>query len=59
MNEDDLLKCAALMKIFTGASPEECWSFAVDFVEAMKAEPEEEHGIIAIKPKRKYVRKTK
>jgi GDP-D-mannose dehydratase len=55
MNEEDLRHCAALMKAITGASPEECYKFADEFVEASKAEPEED-GIATIK-KRKYVRK--
>jgi GDP-D-mannose dehydratase len=58
MNEEDLWHCAALMKIITGASPKECYKFADEFIEASKEEPDNEEGIVAIKPKRKYVKRT-
>lgn len=59
MNDEDLRDCAALMKAITGASPEECYRFGTEFVEAKyaKAESEQEEGIAVIK-KRKYVRKS-
>ena len=53
MNENDLRHCAALMKVITGASAEECFRFADEFIEASKAKPEDEAGIAALKPRRR------
>ena len=64
MSEEDLEACFALL--ITGGlatrgsldiNPYEIWDTARRMVQARKAEPEEEHGIVAIKTKRKYVRK--
>jgi hypothetical protein len=49
MNEEDLRDCFAMMKSITGATPEECYKFADDMLEARK--PADETGIAAIKPK--------
>ena len=59
MNEEDLRKCAALMKAITGASAEECFRFADEFIEASKPkekDDEEDVGIAGV-AKRKYRRK--
>ena len=55
MNEDDLRDCFAMFKSLTGSSPEECYRFADEMLEARKPK-ETEEGIVAIKPTR---RKTK
>ena len=57
MNEQDreyLRDLTAMFKSVTGASPEECYKFADEMLEARK--PQEE-GILAIKPTRKTTRK--
>ena len=56
MNEKDLRDCFAMFKSVTGASPEECYKFADEMLEARNAEPKNEGGIATIKKKR-YVRK--
>ena len=53
LNEEDLRACAALMKIITGATPEECWRFADEFMEARKKKEEPEAGIASVKRTRK------
>jgi hypothetical protein len=53
LNEDDLRDCAALLRAVTGASPEECFKFADEFMEARKVK--DEVGIASVK----RVRKTK
>jgi hypothetical protein len=58
MNEQDLRDCFAMLRAVTGASAEECYRFADEMLEARKEEnDEEELGIAAIKPKRKYLRR--
>ena len=55
MNEEDLRDCAALLRSVTGASAEECFRFADEFMEARKLkerEDEENTGIAAVAPKR-------
>ncbi len=53
IGDDDLRDCFAMFKAITGASPEECYKFADEMLEARKkVDPEE--GIVAIK---KRVRK--
>ena len=37
MNEKDLRDCFAMFKIITGASPEECYRFADEMLEAREA----------------------
>jgi len=57
MNEQDLRDCFAMFKATTGASAKECYRFANEMLEARKEEnDEEELGIAAVKPKRKYLR---
>jgi hypothetical protein len=51
MNEEELRDCFAMFKIVTGSSPEECYKFADEMLEARKHK--EEKGIVAIKPKRR------
>jgi hypothetical protein len=51
MSEEDLRDCFAMMKAITGASPEECYKFADEMLKARK--PEQESGIVAIKPRRR------
>lgn len=58
MNEEDLRDCFAMFRAVTGASAAECYEFADAMLEARNTEPEEELGIAALKPKRKYTRKT-
>ena len=41
----------AMMKVITGSSPEECYKFADEMLEARKHK--EEKGIVAIKPRRR------
>jgi hypothetical protein len=53
MNEEDLRDCFAMLKAITGASAVECYEFADEMLEARKAEPEEEIGIVAAKSRRK------
>ena len=54
MNDDDLRDCAALLRSVTGATAEECFTFADEFMEARKKEKadEEDSGIAAVVPKR-------
>ena len=47
MNENDLRDCFAMFKIITGASPEDCYKFADEMLEAR--DPEETVGLPAIK----------
>jgi hypothetical protein len=57
MNEKDLRDCFAMFKAVTGASAEDCYRFADAMLEARnKDNDEEELGIAAVKPKRKYLR---
>jgi len=56
MNDQDLKDCFAMFKSVTGASPEECYKFAEEMLEARNTKPENEGGIATIK-KKKYVRK--
>ena len=53
MNEQDLRDCFAMLRGVTGASPIECYEFADAMLEARKAEPEPEIGIVAAKSRRK------
>jgi hypothetical protein len=53
MNDEDLRDCFAMFKAMTGASPAECYRFADMMLEARNAEPEQEVGIVAAKPKRR------
>ena len=53
MNENDLRDCFAMMRSITGASAKECYEFADEMIEARKAEPEQEVGIVAVKSRRK------
>jgi hypothetical protein len=53
IGDDDLRDCFAMLKSVTGASPVECYEFADAMLEARKAEPEPEVGIVAAKPRRK------
>jgi hypothetical protein len=53
MNEQDLRDCFAMLRGVTGASPVECYEFADAMLEARKAEPEPEIGIVAAKSRRK------
>ena len=57
MNEEDLRDCFAMFRAITGASAKECYEFADEMLEVRREEPEEELGIAAVKPRRKYVRK--
>ena len=52
LNEDDLRDCFAMFKSLTGVSPEECYKFADEMLEARKSK-EPEDGIVAIKRTRK------
>jgi hypothetical protein len=59
VNDQDkeyLRDLSAMFKSVTGASPEDCYKFADEMLEARKAKPEEE-GILAIKPTKKTIRK--
>lgn len=47
MNDDDLRDCFAMFASLTGKSPEECYKFADDMMEARK--PKESAGLPAIK----------
>ena len=53
MNEQDLRDCFAMLRSVTGASPIECYEFADAMLKARNAEPEQEIGIVAAKPRRK------
>ena len=53
MNEEDLRDCFAMMKAITGSSPEECYKFADEMLEARKSK--DEAGIASVK----RIRKTK
>ena len=57
MNETDLRDCFAMLRAVTGASAKECYEFADEMLEARKEEDEEELGLAAVKPKRKYLRR--
>lgn len=60
MNEEDLRDCFAMMRAVTGASPEECYRFADEMLEARKPkekDDEEVNGIASVVPKRTYKRK--
>ena len=50
MNEEDLRDCFAMFKSLTGSSPEECYKFADEMLEARKQK--EDIGITAVAPKR-------
>ena len=55
MNDEDLRDCAALLRAVTGASAEECFKFADEWMEARKQkekDDEEDVGIVAVAPKR-------
>ena len=55
MNDEDLRDCAALLRAVTGASAEECFKFADEWMEARKhkeKDDEEDGGIVAVAPKR-------
>ena len=56
MNDEDFRDVCAMLKAITGASPKECYEFADEMLEVRKAKPEEE-GILAIKPKKRNIRK--
>ena len=56
MNDEDFRDVCAMLKAITGASPKECYEFADEMLEVRKAKPEEE-GILAIKPKKRTIRK--
>jgi hypothetical protein len=59
MNDEDLRDCAALLRAVTGASAEECFAFADEFMEARKKEKDDEESIgIASVAKRTYRRKS-
>ena len=51
MNEEDLRDCFAMFASLTGKSPEECYKFADDMMEARK--PKDEAGIASVKRTRK------
>jgi hypothetical protein len=51
LNEEDLRDCFAMMKSITGATPEECYKFADDMLEARKQK--DEAGIASVKRTRK------
>ena len=51
LNEEDLRDCFAMMKAITGSSPEECYKFADEMLEARK--PKDEAGIASVKRIRK------
>jgi hypothetical protein len=55
MNDEDLRDCAALLRAVTGATAEECFTFADEFMEVRKHKEkadEEDSGIAAVVPKR-------
>ena len=55
MTEEDLRDCFAMFKVITGATPEECYAFADEMLEARKPkenEDEEAAGITTVVPKR-------
>ena len=54
MNETDLRDCFAMFRAITGQSPEECYKFADEMLEARKENDGEKLGIAAVKPKRRY-----
>lgn len=61
MNDNDLRDCFAMMRGITGATPEECYAFADDMMEARKPkekDDEEDSGIASVVPKRSYKRKS-
>jgi hypothetical protein len=47
MNEEDLRDCFAMFRAATGATPEECYRFAEEMLEARKHK--EEAGLPAIR----------
>ena len=47
LNEDDLRDCFAMFKSLTGASPDECYKFADEMLEARK--DKDEVGIASVK----------
>jgi hypothetical protein len=47
MNDNDWKDCFAMFRSVTGASAEECYTFANEMMEARK--PKEESGIVAVK----------
>ena len=51
MNEEELRDCFAMFKVVTGATPEECYRFADEMLEARK--PKDEAGIASVKRTRK------
>jgi hypothetical protein len=58
MNEEDLRDCFALMLTMGFAvkgeiNPKAVWEIADLMMEARKAEPEAEDGIVAIKPRKR------
>ena len=63
LNEDDLRDCFAMFKAMTGASPQVCYMFAEEMLQARKkkywVEPEPEDDGIATVAKRTYKRRTK
>jgi hypothetical protein len=56
MNEQDLRDCFAMFKAITGASAQDCYIFADEMLEA-REKKDEELGIAAIKPRRRYVKR--
>lgn len=61
MNDNDLRDCFAMMRGITGATPEECYAFADEMMEARKPkenDDEEDVGIARVAPKRQYRRKS-
>jgi hypothetical protein len=52
MNEQDLRDCFAMFKIITGASPEECYKFAEEMLEARNKE-DESIGLPPIKSRKR------
>jgi hypothetical protein len=54
MNEQDLRDCFAMFRAVTGASAEDCYRFADEMLEARNKDNNEELGIAAVKPKRRY-----
>lgn len=53
MNDQDLRDCFAMLRGVTGATPEECYTFADAMMEARKPKEEEEAGIASVKRVRK------
>jgi hypothetical protein len=51
LNEEELRDCFAMFKVVTGATPEECYRFADEMLEARK--PKDEAGIASVKRTRK------